>query len=142
MDPQKSKTHIVPYLCFNGNCREAMGFYQQCLGGELQVQTVGESPLAAQMPQQMKDCILHATLTRSRLVIMATDMTPASGRAMGNNVSLMLECATADELHRIYRQLSENGKADHPVEHTFWGALLGDLTDQYGNHWLLHFQNE
>jgi PhnB protein len=24
----------TPYLVFNGNCREAMTFYQSCLGGE------------------------------------------------------------------------------------------------------------
>ena len=34
------------YLRFNGKCREAMTFYQACLGGELTIQTVGESPMA------------------------------------------------------------------------------------------------
>ena len=27
-------THINAYLNFNGNCREAMTFYAECLGGE------------------------------------------------------------------------------------------------------------
>ena len=57
---------IQSYLTFNGNCREAMNFYQRCLGGELAFQTVGESPLSDHMPAQMKDCILHSTLTRGR----------------------------------------------------------------------------
>src|SRR6185312_5274964 len=35
--------HSTPYLIFNGNCREAMTFYQTCLGGELSVTTFGES---------------------------------------------------------------------------------------------------
>lgn len=34
---------ITPYLNFGGNCREAMTFYQRCLGGELTVGTFGES---------------------------------------------------------------------------------------------------
>jgi PhnB protein len=33
----------TPYLIFNGNCREAMTFYQSCLGGELNVMTFGEA---------------------------------------------------------------------------------------------------
>ena len=29
---------VTTYLHFNGNCREAMSFYQTCLGGELHLQ--------------------------------------------------------------------------------------------------------
>jgi len=29
---------------FNGNCREAMTFYQKCLGGDLQVTTFADMP--------------------------------------------------------------------------------------------------
>jgi PhnB protein len=53
-------TQINSYLTFNGNCREAMNFYKDCLGGELNLQTIAESPLADKMPAQMKECILHA----------------------------------------------------------------------------------
>jgi len=38
-----------------------------------------------------------------------------------------------------YAKLSKGGKAEHPPQNTFWGALFGDLTDKYGNHWLLNF---
>ena len=61
------------YLTFNGNCREAMNFYKTCLGGELSLQTIGESPMAEKMPAKMKDCILHSTLANDAMVIMATD---------------------------------------------------------------------
>ena len=30
------------YLNFDGNCREAMTFYQQALGAEMEVQTFGD----------------------------------------------------------------------------------------------------
>ncbi len=58
---------INSYLTFSGNCREAMRFYQECLGGELQIQTIGDSPMAAKMPKKMKNYILHATLTNGVL---------------------------------------------------------------------------
>jgi PhnB protein len=130
---------IHSYLTFSGNCREAMGFYQNCLGGELYFQTIGESPLADKMPEQIKDFILHSTLTKGGLVLMASDMVSDKGLQRGNAVSLMLNCNSEEEITRCYAKLAEGGEANHPLEISFWGAHFGDLTDKYGNHWLLHF---
>lgn len=130
---------IQSYLTFNGNCREAMTFYQSCLGGELKFQTIGESPLSEKMPDKMKQSILHATLTRGDLIILASDMVPSSGLIKGNSVSLSLLCNSEEDVRACYNKLSEGGKQDHPLEVSFWGALFGDLTDKYGNHWLLSY---
>jgi PhnB protein len=115
-----------------------MTFYQACLGGKLILQTVGESPLGKQMPKQMRDCILHATLTKEALVLKGTDMVPQTGLVKGNAVSLSLECSDEEEIKILYTKLSAKGKADHPPEATFWGALFGTLIDKYGNQWLLN----
>lgn len=130
---------INSYLTFNGNCREAMNFYKKCLGGELSLQTIGESPLAEKMPPQMKDGILHATLVRDGLVLMGSDMVGDKGLTHGNSVSLMLDCSSEEDIRSAYESLGEGGDKTHPLELSFWGALFGDLTDRYGNHWLLHF---
>ena len=133
---------INSYLTFGGNCREAMNFYQSCLGGELYFQTVGESPMVEQIPVQMRDKILHSTLTKGALVLMASDMTPQSGLHVGNAVSLMLECESEEQIRECYYKLTEGGQATHPLEESFWGALFGGLTDRYGNNWLLNFNRE
>lgn len=132
-------THIIPYLTFNGTCREAMHFYRDCLGGELSVQTIGDSPLAHKMPAGMKEAILHASLTRGGLVIMGSDMVSEQGLSRGNGVSLMLHCSSEGEILDCYEKLAQDGQKTHPLEITFWGALFGNLTDKYGNHWLLHY---
>jgi PhnB protein len=132
-------TQINSYLTFSGNCREAMTFYKECLGGELAFQTIGESPLSEKMPGQMKDCILHSTLTKGPLVLQGSDMVSEKGLVKGNAISLSLNCSTEDEIRNFYQKLSSGGEATHPLENTFWGALFGDLTDKFGNHWLLHF---
>jgi PhnB protein len=75
------------YLRFDGNCREAMTFYMKCLGGELKMQTVGESPMAAQSPN-MKDKIMHSVLTMEGITIMASDMMGPEGVKKGNTISL------------------------------------------------------
>ena len=133
-------TQINSYLTFNGNCREAMTFYKECLGGELVLQTVAESPMADKMPPQMKKSILHSTLTKGNLVLMGSDMVGEQGLIRGNTVSLMLNCNSEQEIKTVYKNLSKGGEATHPLENTFWGALFGDLTDKYGNHWLLNYQ--
>lgn len=130
---------INSYLTFNGNCREAMTFYKECLGGELKLQTVGESPMAGQMPQKMKECILHATLTTDGFIMMGSDMTPETGLIKGNAVSLMLNCSSEEDIRTSFDKLSDGGTVKHPIENTFWGALFGDLQDKYGNNWILNF---
>jgi len=130
---------IHSYLTFNGNCRDAMTFYQDCLGGELTFQTIGESPLSNKMPKQMKDCILHATLKKETLVLQGSDIVSQTGLIKGNTVSLSLNCNSEEELKKVYAKLSAEGKANHPLKKTFWGALFGNLTDKYGNHWILNF---
>lgn len=130
---------ITTYLTFNGNCREAMTFYQECLGGELDLMTIGESPMADRMPREMKDCILHASLQKGELTLTGSDMVGEQGLLRGNAVSLMLDCASETEIRSTYEKLAFGGNPTHPLENTFWGALFGGLTDQYGNLWLLHF---
>ena len=103
-------TQIISYLTFNGNCREAMAFYQDCLGGELSLQTIGESPMADKMPPQMKECILHSTLTKGGLQLMASDMVGEGGLFRGNAVSLMLNCESEEEVRTVYAKLSSGGR--------------------------------
>ncbi|MEQ8582637.1 MAG: VOC family protein [Marinoscillum sp.] len=128
---------IVTYLTFSGNCRQAMTFYQQCLGGQLKFQTVAESPLSEEMSEPMKACIVHATLSNGVMKLMGSDIVPESGLVKGNSVSLSLTCTSTGELKRLYRKLSSGGTASHPPQETHWGALFGELTDKFGNHWLL-----
>lgn len=132
---------IVPYLTFNGNCREAMRFYHECIGGELSFQTVGDSPMADQVPVEMATYILHATIVRDGLRLMASDMVGERGLVQGNAVSLLLNCTSEEDTRICYAKLAEGGRATHPLEDTFWGALFGGLTDRFGHHWLLHFEN-
>lgn len=131
---------IRSYLTFSGNCREAMHFYKECLGGELKLQTIGDSPLASKMPERMHQWILHATLTHGSAVLMGTDMVQDEGRIRGNAVSMMLDCSSEEETRAAFEKLSSGGgEVLHPLETSFWGALFGDLKDKYGNTWLLHF---
>ena len=131
---------LNPYLNFtNNNCREAMNFYKNCLGGELTLQTVGEMPaMAAQMPANMKDSILHATLKSGGISIMASDLNRENPLG-GNTFSLCINCDTEAELNAFFSKLSAGGKIIQPVGDMPWGALYGELTDKYGKLWMFNF---
>jgi PhnB protein len=130
---------IITYLSFSGNCREAMQFYQHCLGGELNWQTVGDTPGARKLPLSIRHYILNATLVIDDWILMGTDMVPDEGLIRGNTVSILLECNTEEELHNYYTKLSAGGALTQEIERTYWGALFGGLTDRFGNHWLLKY---
>ena len=129
---------IITYLTFNGNCREAMLFYRDCLGGELNLLTVGDSPNSDKLPKKMKNYILHATLKKENLILMATDLVGEEELTKGNSISILIECRSKKEMESLYKKLSLNGSATHPIKTTFWGTLFGGLTDKYNNNWLLH----
>jgi PhnB protein len=131
---------LNPYLNFDNNCRQAMNFYKDCLGGELTLQTVGEMPaMAAQMPPQMKDNILHSTLTSGDIVIMASDLNREK-QIEGNTVHLCVNCNSENELNSFFSKLSAGGKVTEPLADMPWGGMYGSLTDQYGKHWVFNFQ--
>ena len=65
---------IQAYVFFKSNCREAMTFYKQCLGGELLMQTVGESPMAEHMPAEMHNDVLHSQLVADGFVLQGSDL--------------------------------------------------------------------
>ncbi|MEO5947717.1 MAG: VOC family protein [Chitinophagaceae bacterium] len=135
-------TTINSYLTFNGNCREAMQFYKECLGGELHFQTVGESPLSATMPVKMKDCIVQSTLTNEAFTLIGSDMVDDKGLVKGNAVSLLLVCNSEEEVNNCYAKLASGGEATHPPTISYWGSLFGDLIDKFGNQWMLNYQTK
>jgi len=130
---------INAYLNFNGNCREAMTFYKDCLGGELTVQTVEGSPVETQCPPSMKHQVLHASLLKDSLVLMASDMVGPDGFIKGNTISLSLNCRSEKEINAFFSKLSAGGQITHPLEKEFWGATFGVLTDKYGIRWMLNY---
>lgn len=40
--------NVTPFPLFDGNCAEAMAFYQSCLGGDLTITKVAETPMREQ----------------------------------------------------------------------------------------------
>jgi PhnB protein len=128
---------IYAYLTFNGNCWQAMTFYQKCLGGILTFHTVRKTPGARVLPPATRKYILQATLRKEGLVLVGTDMVGDEGLLKGNAVSMLLCCKTKRHAQKIYNRLSRNGRKTQPLAANYYGVVMGGVTDKYGYHWIL-----
>jgi PhnB protein len=136
-------TQINAYLNFNGNCREAMNFYKECLGGELTLQTVEGTPMDAKCPPAMKNQVLHSTLIKNGTVLlMGSDMNGPEGFTRGTNVSLSVNCSSEEEINEFFSKLSASGKTLEPLKEQFWGAIFGALTDKFGVRWMFNYDKK
>lgn len=129
---------LSPYLSYEGNAREAMNFYKDCLGGELQITNVSDMPeMAKQMPESMKNSVLHSELKSGDVNIYATDCNREKPEA-GNMFSLCLNCKDEEELKTLFDKLSKDGKVIDEPKQMPWGDLFGSLKDKFGKDWLFN----
>lgn len=130
-------TQLSPYLAFHGNCREAMNFYKDCLGGELNLMTAGDSG-AQDMAPEMKDKIMHAQLESGSMTLMASDMFMGEEVAQGNTISLCFNGTDLEEMTSIHKKLSEGAKHVKELKTEFWGATYGEVVDKFGFRWMFN----
>lgn len=129
---------ITPYLTFNGNCRQAMTFYKDILGGDLELMDFASSPMD-DVPDEAKNNIMHAILSTNSFTLMASDTMPNQPVTNGNSVSLSINCQSTDEINHLFNSLSDGGQITMPLEDTFWGARFGMLTDKFGTCWMFNY---
>jgi PhnB protein len=131
---------VTPYLVFDGDCREAMTFYQNCLGGELSVMPFGNG--GVETPPGSADRVMHAHLASGTTVLMASDTMPGMPYTAGNSVSLNLGLDSVEEVDRLYQALGQGGQGTMAPHDSFWGARFAMLTDRFGMNWMLNFDQK
>ncbi len=122
------------YLFFDGNCREAMEFYEGIFGGELALQTYGDVPV--ETDEANKNKIMHARLEGGDIKLFASDTTE---KELGQGkIELCLGGTDKDGLTKAFEALSVDGKVRTPLKTEFWGDTFGSLIDQYGVNWMVN----
>jgi PhnB protein len=127
-------TTTVPFLTFDGNCRGAMTFYQECFQAELFLMPFSDAP-GGFSSSDPKDRILHSTLSKGSEILMAADTWSGMAHQPGNNVSVMIQCDDVEESERLFAALGDGGKVTMPLQETFWAARFGGLVDRFGIQW-------
>lgn len=130
----------IPYLAFNGNCAEAVRFYERVLGGKLEVLMSGaDSPMAAQMPKEFAHRIMHARLVLPGGGVLYAGDAPANMPYEGiKGVSITLNYDTAAQAGKVFDALSAGGTVTMAMQPAFWAKAWGMLVDRFGTPWIVN----
>ena len=128
----------TPYLSFIDNAREALEYYKEVFEGEIiNLQTFGEADYPT--PPEISERIMHAQFKKGDLTLMVSDSILDHTIEIGNNISLVLEFDSEEEIQKTYDRLRSAGTVFMELQDTFWGAKFAKVKDQFGIIWDLNF---
>ena len=140
MSTTKNKSHVEPYLFFDGRCEEAIEFYRKTLGAEVDMlMRFKDSPEPHQpgmIPPGAENKVMHANLRIGDTSVMASDGR-CGGKPHFNGFALSLEAATEAEADRLFNALADGGKMQMPLTRTFFSPRFGMLADRFGVMWMI-----
>lgn len=135
--------YTTPFLLFDGNCVEAMTFYHTCLGGELTLTKLGDTPMKDMFPKEKWERLINAHLKSGDIEISATDWmaSPAYEPQKGNTYAIFIIGDGYDELKTIFDKLSDGVDKEKEGSrfqelHNLPFGTYGQFTDKFGVHWI------
>jgi PhnB protein len=129
---------VNSYLTFNGNCESAFKFYEKCLGGKIQAMMPHEgTPMASHVPENWRSKIIHAAMSLGDELLMGFDA-PPDHYQKPQGFSVTLNVNDTAESERIFRELSQDGSVQMPLQETFWAKRFGMFTDRFGIPWMIN----
>lgn len=108
------------------NVKESLDFYQGIFGGEIKILN------------EHAGKVMHAELHLGNTLIHFSD--PFGRIPKGENVKIILQAESEDEMRRVYDSLKAVGEVTVELQDTFFGALHGQVVDNK-NHicWVLNY---
>lgn len=135
---------VQAYLFFDGRCEEAIAFYRQALGAELQMlmryKDSPEMPPPGSVPPGYDDKVMHCALRIGESVVMAADGGGDSPGFRGFALSLSPPDLAAAE--RLFKALADGGTVQMPLGPTFWSPGFAMLSDRFGVGWMINVPGE
>ena len=132
---------LSAYLSFDGNCAEAMRFYERVLGGRVEAMVrYADAPADAAMPAlstEESERIMYARLALDEQVLMASDATAGHPYSGKQGMALSLAYPTVSDAQRVFDLLAEGGSVTMPLQKTFWAEAYGALIDRYDTRWMV-----
>jgi PhnB protein len=130
---------VQPYLFFGGRADEAIAFYRQALGAQLEMRMTfreaPDPPPPGMLAPRWDDKVMHASLRVHGAVLMLSDAMGPGGGFEGFSLSLALPDAAA--VDAAFAALADGGTVTMPPGKTFWSERFGMLTDRFGVGWMV-----
>lgn len=135
------------YMNFEGNAKEVMHYYKEVFGtSEPEIMYFKDMPPSDHMPvtPEMENMVMHGSIKFQDSLIMFSDVPPGSPQAVkfGNNLSMMVNSESFDELKGYFDKLLSEGQVIMPYEKTFWSSGYGMVLDKYGITWQFNCDEE
>jgi PhnB protein len=133
----------IPFLLFDGNCAEAMTFYHDCLGGDIAITKVGDTPMKAQFPAEKHSRTINAHLKSESIEISATDWMASDFKpVIGNTSAIFVVGESYDELKPVFDKLKDGEHNTRLQElHEMPFGIYGQFYDKYGVQWIFRGNN-
>lgn len=129
----------IPYLSFNGNCREAFELYARVMGGEIKdMISYGETPAGEHVSPEWRDRIMNAYLVADGAELMGADTPPEMGPVTPSGFCISIQEDDEARAERIFNGLTEGGTIVMPLEPSFWARKFGMVTDRFGQPWMIN----
>jgi PhnB protein len=128
---------VQPYLFFDGRCEEAVNFYRDKLGAEVEaVMRFKDCPETMPMPPGSENKVMHAAFRLGETVVMASDG-ECHGRPSFQGFSLSITVPNEAEADRKFNALADGGKVTMPLGKTFFSPRFGMVSDKFGVGWMV-----
>ncbi|PVC83728.1 hypothetical protein DBP19_31860 [Streptomyces sp. CS090A] len=128
-------SRLNPYITFDGNARQAMEFYREVFGGELELATAADF---GSTDAPGADKVMHARLdTPGGYTLMGWDVPEGAPYRPGSDVAVYLG-GDDDQLRGHFGALSVGGTVTMPLEKQAWGDEAGALVDRFGITWMVN----
>ncbi|BDH59042.1 VOC family protein [Tsukamurella sp. PLM1] len=130
---------LNPYISFSDNAREALEFYRDVFGGELEISTFEGMPPEMGVDPSFVNNVMHGQLTTpDGFTLMCADTPPGMSRTKGDDVSVSLSGDDLPKLTGWWEKLSAGGTVVAPFLQAPWGATFGMCVDRFGVHWMVN----
>lgn len=126
---------LLPYLIFNGNCREAMEYYAIVFDGYIvKMQTFEDAPV--DIPGNERNRIYDSEMTVGAITIKASDGLPDQDVMSGMNISLFIAFDSKQDQKKVYNNFLPEANVNFELSEQSDFAML---TDKYGISWMLAY---
>ncbi len=130
---------LNPYLQFKDNAREAMTYYKDVFGGELNDQHLRRVDGGGDGRRR------HARPARGAQRLHADGLRHPARHGLGGtggNITISLSGDDDADLRGYWDKLADGGQVMMPLEKQMWGDEFGMLADRFGISWMVNIVGE
>lgn len=132
--------NVQSYLFFGGRCAEALEFYRDVLGAQVEgILRFKDHPDACGpdgVAPDWEDKVMHSSFLVGGVQLMASDGMGPEETGF-NGFSLCLTAPDEAAARALFDALADGGRVEMPLGKTFFSPCFGAVADRFGLSWMV-----